>query len=106
MKRVNNMISFFEILGSINAACDNFDNPLDFLEVKRDLEDLIKFACMGYEWIRPVYNDGGEKLWVLEKYKNVKEAGEIVDFDSENYIVVGYELGKLVDDIMRGKECI
>lgn len=92
------MTSFFEILDSINTACNNFDN---FLEMKRDLEDLRKFACMGYEWIRLVYNNGGEKLWVLEKYKDVDD---IVDFDSENYVVVGYELGKLIDVVMRKKE--
>ena len=89
------MTSLFEILDSINTACDNFDN---FLEMKRDLEDLRKFACMGYEWVRLVYNGNGEKLWVLEKYKDV---GGIIDFDSENYIVIGYELGKLIDTIIK-----
>jgi len=92
------MISFFEILDPISTACNDFGN---FLEMKRDLEDLRKFACMGYEWVRLVYNSGNEKMWVLEKHKNVDG---IVDFDSENYIVVGYSLGKLIDIVVKGKD--
>lgn len=89
------MTSFFEILDFVN---DLINKEKDFLELKRDLEDLRKFAYMGYEWVRLVHNNGEEKMWVLEKYKDV---GGIVDFDSENYIVIGYSLGKLIDTVMK-----
>ena len=79
-------LSNSEILDSINTACDNFDN---FLEMKRDLEDLRKFACMGYEWVRLVYNGNGEKLWVLEKYKD-----EYVNSIDKSYKNSTYEMIK------------